>query len=320
LQSARRLAYSNIDIKLFLGRYLVNVLNISYEPPVSGWGYDHHNHSSYEFHYIPQGNGLLEVNGRTYNILPGTVYLTGPGVYHKQRADKSHPMSEYSINLELKPHPHRAPTHNLHRDDEVDEMMRLLTDTPFWFGQDHSGALRIFEELLQELSHRYIGRFTLFQSIINQLMIKTVRNFMNNVEVASPLPQKVFDDRRRTIVDSYFNKFAMKSPSPGDLARQIGVSIRQLNRIFLDYYSMTFKQKLTSYRIEQAKDLLMHTELPVKEISQRVGYLSESYFCKVFKESLGMTPLEYRHRFAASLKSAALRAQRPRGKSENRET
>jgi two-component system response regulator YesN len=60
---------------------------------------------------------------------------------------------------------------------------------------------------------------------------------------------------------------------------------------------MTFKQRLTGYRIEQAKDLLMHTELPVKEVSQRVGYLSESYFCKVFKESLGMTPLEYRHGF-----------------------
>jgi mannose-6-phosphate isomerase-like protein (cupin superfamily) len=91
---------------------MINVLTINYEPPVAGWSYGHHSHSGYEFHFIPQGKGVLEVGDRAFDIVPSTVYLTGPGVYHKQTADLSDPMSEYCINLELRHH-HNMSKNNL---------------------------------------------------------------------------------------------------------------------------------------------------------------------------------------------------------------
>ncbi|MCC2683966.1 MAG: hypothetical protein K0R75_865 [Paenibacillaceae bacterium] len=273
---------------------MINVLTINYEPPVPGWGYGHHNHSGYEFHYIPQGKGTLEVDGRVYEIRPGTIYLTGPGIYHKQKADLYDPMSEYCIYLELKVYHKNTRKRFPYRKEEAGELAEQLTSTPFWFGQDNSGAIPLFADLLRELSFHYFGRFTAVQCLIHLLFVKTVRNFVGNIENDHILPQKMFDDRRRTIVDDYFNNNGNHTRSPKDLAQKVGVSIRQLNRIVLEYYSMTFKQKLTSFRVEQAKDLLTHTELPVKEISQKVGYLSESYFCKVFKEIVRQTPSEYR--------------------------
>jgi AraC-like DNA-binding protein len=203
-------------------------------------------------------------------------------------------MSEYCINLELKQYHNNTRKRNPYHEVESGEIAGLLTSIPFWFGQDNSGAIPLFADLLQELSHRYLGRYSAVQCLVNLLLVHTVRNFAGNTEKDYPLPQKMFDDRRRTIVDKYFNNKGNRSHSPKDLAQSIGVSVRQLNRIVLEYYSMTFKQKLTGYRIEQAKDLLTHTELPVKEISQRVGYISESYFCKVFKQIVRTTPSEYR--------------------------
>jgi two-component system, response regulator YesN len=51
---------------------------------------------------------------------------------------------------------------------------------------------------------------------------------------------------------------------------------------------------LAIVRIEEAKRLLRNSLLKVYEIAEKVGYKSNSYFSAVFKESCGMTPLEYR--------------------------
>ena len=49
-------------------------------------------------------------------------------------------------------------------------------------------------------------------------------------------------------------------------------------------------------RIDHAKRLLAATELNVKEISEKVGYLDTSGFIKRFRRYTGMTPVMYRQR------------------------
>ena len=47
-------------------------------------------------------------------------------------------------------------------------------------------------------------------------------------------------------------------------------------------------------RIISAKNLMETTNLTIGQISQRCGFSSQSYFCRVFKEECGMTPLQFR--------------------------
>lgn len=47
-------------------------------------------------------------------------------------------------------------------------------------------------------------------------------------------------------------------------------------------------------RIINAKNMLITTEYSISEISERCGFCSISYFCRVFKESEGVSPLKYR--------------------------
>ncbi|MGH1886529.1 helix-turn-helix transcriptional regulator [Enterococcus avium] len=51
---------------------------------------------------------------------------------------------------------------------------------------------------------------------------------------------------------------------------------------------------MNQQRIEQAKVLLTQSNLSIKSISQNIGYSQTSYFCKIFKELVGMTPVNYR--------------------------
>lgn len=68
------------------------------------------------------------------------------------------------------------------------------------------------------------------------------------------------------------------------------------------YFSYIFKKReaitpinyLTQVRIEEAKKLLLATELPASRIASMVGYEDPRYFYKVFKKLTGFTPNEYR--------------------------
>ncbi len=51
---------------------------------------------------------------------------------------------------------------------------------------------------------------------------------------------------------------------------------------------------LTGLRMQRAQELLRESELPLYEVSSRVGYASDLAFTKAFKRLLGTTPTQYR--------------------------
>lgn len=53
---------------------------------------------------------------------------------------------------------------------------------------------------------------------------------------------------------------------------------------------------MSAERIEKAKELL-HEHQRVKEVAFAVGFQSQSYFAKMFKKTVGITPREYQESF-----------------------
>ncbi len=70
-----------------------------------------------------------------------------------------------------------------------------------------------------------------------------------------------------------------------------------LNRLFLQTTGLSIHQYIIKQRIEEAKRLLQSTELSVSEISEQVGFQTNAYFSRYFKESTNYTPLQYRKTF-----------------------
>lgn len=84
-----------------------------------------------------------------------------------------------------------------------------------------------------------------------------------------------------------------------DLTLEKVASIVYLNPV---YFSQVFKQK-TGYgfkeyvihlRMEQAKQLLLHPQLKLADISEKVGYQDVKHFTQVFRKKFNVTPTEYR--------------------------
>ncbi len=73
----------------------------------------------------------------------------------------------------------------------------------------------------------------------------------------------------------------------------MNITPEYLSRLFTKEIGKSFSDYLKEYRIDKAKKLLVNNKLKIYEIAEKVGYSDPKYFCKVFKESTGMSPKEY---------------------------
>lgn len=76
-------------------------------------------------------------------------------------------------------------------------------------------------------------------------------------------------------------------------------SVFHFNYYYLSAYFHTkvsegFSGYLNRIRVEHACEILRGENVPISEISGRVGYSDHSYFCRVFKKITGKTPSAYR--------------------------
>ena len=79
-----------------------------------------------------------------------------------------------------------------------------------------------------------------------------------------------------------------------DIANKLNINRSHLYRIFKAEMGIGVEDYIISIRINHAKSLLKDTELSVNSIATLVGYKNYTTFFKMFKQTVGITPLEYR--------------------------
>ncbi len=79
--------------------------------------------------------------------------------------------------------------------------------------------------------------------------------------------------------------------SPSLIAEDLGISVRQLERLFGKYLNSTPKLYFMELRLHRARNMLVQTEHSVTEIAMACGFKSPSHFSKVYKAFFGSSPL-----------------------------
>ncbi|MEM8613664.1 MAG: AraC family transcriptional regulator [Cyanobacteria bacterium P01_H01_bin.105] len=87
-------------------------------------------------------------------------------------------------------------------------------------------------------------------------------------------------------------------PSLSELAKQVGLSERKLQKGFQELFGTTVFGVLHDYRMEQARQLLETEQMTVGAISTAVGISHRGYFATAFKRKFGTTPRDYLKRLS----------------------
>ena len=85
------------------------------------------------------------------------------------------------------------------------------------------------------------------------------------------------------------------------IADLFGMSQRNFTRRFRKASNTTALKYIQTQRLSEAKNLLQNSNLSISEIAYRVGYIDVSYFTKLFKQFVSLTPKKYRDQVRAKL-------------------
>jgi transcriptional regulator GlxA family with amidase domain len=88
-----------------------------------------------------------------------------------------------------------------------------------------------------------------------------------------------------------------------ELAKAAGVSVRQLERLFIAHLGVTIEQHYLTLRLAKARALLQQTSMPVVEIGAECGFASASHFARVYRRAFDLTPSQDRMPGKVSLKA-----------------
>jgi len=91
------------------------------------------------------------------------------------------------------------------------------------------------------------------------------------------------------ISNHYYEQLSLKQ-----VADKFHFNYYYLSSYFSSHNAEGFSEYLNKIRIEKAVELLGDEKIPVSEVSFMVGYSDHSYFCKVFKKLIKLTPSKFR--------------------------
>ncbi|MBB5350326.1 PAS domain S-box-containing protein [Haloferula luteola] len=84
------------------------------------------------------------------------------------------------------------------------------------------------------------------------------------------------------------------------LAEMAGLSVYQFDQRIRSLFHVTAGQYLVKVRLDAACERLSTTKEPIAQVALSCGYSDQSAFSRQFKQAVGISPLEYRKRFAAA--------------------
>ena len=193
------------------------------------------------------------------------------------------------------------------RTDGVIERLRLLAaqaDEPLPITDTLASALAL--QLVKEL-HKGRGSDERFMAMLAPLMLEQIYRVLTTPETRGFNPRHIHFSRLQSVL-AYIREHLGEDLSVAVLARQATVSVAHFRRLFQQAMGTPPHRYVLATRLEQARNLLAVTQLPIAQIADECGFSSQSHFTASFKAAHACTPAEYRGQLQQTAAPAAPKA------------
>jgi two-component system response regulator YesN len=174
----------------------------------------------------------------------------------------------------------------LHYHNAINELEMMLTGTNgFHYGQAQD-AIRLFLSCTAGLS--------LPQGLTVRELIAKLRQHGEQQLQGRCRKETNSADLVNQVIQ-YIEEHYMDDIGIGQIAGQLNVSANYLSALFHKKTGVMFVKYLTRIRMLKAKELLMNTNLQVKQVAEQIGYYSTRHFTKLFTQTFGTYPSDCRN-------------------------
>ncbi len=140
----------------------------------------------------------------------------------------------------------------------------------------------------------------LASAVADQLIYTTIRTDQDSQRLSVPTRIGVRHPKLSAVIQMM--EANIEEPiSPSIMAKDVGMSTRQLERLFRRYLNRSPKRYYMELRLQKARNLLMQTDMSVINVALACGFASPSHFSKCYRAQYNTTPYRERGAQAARL-------------------
>lgn len=274
--------------RLTVGQGTVELLQWAYAPHLADNRL--HRHTFFEACLVGgYGRGRFLVQDREHGLKPGDLFVARPGVVH-QIVNTGRPNMElFWVCFQWTPALPKPP-------GEVDRLLRAFAESSVVVASDEGGRLLALWKALRAAAE---GAPRLAEEAQSQALITAL--ILGIAQTASE-PSLPLLDSPGTEAGEAAARLAVRfihdnlnRPLPlAEIAAQVYLSPRHLSRLLRRFTGVPTAQYITHARMDQARGLLLHSSLPIKQVAAQVGYPDVHHFTRVCAAHFGCPPGELR--------------------------
>lgn len=148
------------------------------------------------------------------------------------------------------------------------------------------------EQIIDELMQQQSDMATRCRSLLVSMCVNVFRQLHRPTDAAHGL-----SGVQRGQLLEYVRQHATDWPSPGDLAKECGLSAGYFSRVFRASFGMSPRRWLVEQRIRLAARLIVESNMNVTQVADHLGYRDVYLFSRQFKQVTGQSPSRYRSAF-----------------------
>lgn len=250
--------------------------------------YELHWHDFFEITYYFEGKGQNIINGKKYDICPGSAVFLTPTDYHEIIVDE--PMTEVTlmINPDI-------------IDDELVFNTVSLDDAVYcvFEGEERKKLELLLDMLQNEFKwHKQYG-MSCQKNLVGLIVAQVVRGFGQS-KVGEEYAKRNMSGKNEKLFKKAMSYILMnftKNPGLSEISEYLGYSPCYFSRHFHELAGISYKEYIRKLRLNHAKRLLASGDLSVAEVATNSGYATLQVFLADFKKIYGETPTAFRKRY-----------------------
>lgn len=178
------------------------------------------------------------------------------------------------------------------------DVERIVSSIPTLLRDKENIISSLFSQIVEEGYKKRLDYKLMSTTLLTESLIQMRRICSENAkeEYKPLLPSAVSlksNSRLLQLVTDFVYKNIGERFSLAGLAQSCGFNQDYIYRTVLKETGMSTLQYVNSIKYEQAKSLIQYTDLPLSEISWKLGFSSLQYFSRFFKKRANMSPREY---------------------------
>jgi len=262
--------------------YFVELVNMK--------GFPEHRHADLELVYCIQGSCDLGIDKTQYHMSPGDLAIIGSMVPHMTPTDRNNDC--LTLTIEAGP---------FLLNEYFDPLSKAVFHDPIFHlseqDETHLPLILLFNEV-SEMCKKPTEFYELFVKGNLCKIFGYVLTYFTAERIGEHKRKALQDVAKiEQALDLIYIRYA-EPLTVSYIAEKIGYGKSNFCKIFKQITGTTFHAALNQHRLKTACQLLQNTTLPVDDIAMQVGFSDIKTFCRVFKNTYGVSASVYRKRLS----------------------